>query len=96
VQREGPAGLPDASAYELAGRLLNTSDGPSAQLRREEQRVHIRAALDRLPEREREILTLRYLEQLTTAEVAAILGISDGAVKMRLLRAVQRLHDLVQ
>src|SRR6188768_3689047 len=45
VNREEPAGLPDASAYELAGRLLNTSAGPSARLRREEQRVHIRAAL---------------------------------------------------
>jgi RNA polymerase sigma-70 factor, ECF subfamily len=95
VRREEPAGLPDASAYELAGRLLISSLGPSARLRREEQRIHIRSALDRLPERDREILALRYLEQLSTAEVAAVLSISEAAVKMRLLRAVQRLHKLV-
>lgn len=95
VKLEEPAGLPDASAYELAGRLLNTSAGPSARLRREEQRIHLRAALDRLPGRDREILALRYLEQLNTAEVAAVLSITESAVKMRLLRAVERLHQLV-
>jgi len=95
VKREEPAGLPDASAYELAGRLMDTSAGPSARLRREEQRLHIRAALDRLPERDREILALRYLEQLNTAEVAAVLSITEAAVKMRLLRAVERLHKLI-
>ncbi len=95
VRREEPAGLPDASAHELAGRLLNTSAGPSARLRREEKRLHIRAALDRLSERDREILALRYLEQLNTAEVAAVLSLTEAAVKMRLLRAIQRLHALV-
>ena len=95
VKREEPAGLPDASAYELAGRLMDTSAGPSARLRREEQRNHLRAALDRLPERDREILALRYLEQLNTAEVGAVLSITEAAVKMRLLRAIERLHKLV-
>jgi RNA polymerase sigma-70 factor (ECF subfamily) len=95
IHREEPAGLPDASAYELAGRLMDTSSGPSARRDREERRVQLRAALDRLPNRDREILALRYLEQLRTAEVASILQISEAAVKMRLLRAIQRFHKLV-
>jgi RNA polymerase sigma-70 factor (ECF subfamily) len=81
---------------ELADRLLAVSSGPSAGLRREERRALARRGLDRLPERDREVLVLRYLEQLSTAEAAAVLGISEGAVKLRLLRALQRLRELLE
>jgi RNA polymerase sigma-70 factor (ECF subfamily) len=96
VGREEPGGLPEGSAVELAERLAGAESGPSEQLGRKERREHVRAALGRLPERDREVLVLRYLEDLPTAEVASVLGVSEGAVKMRLLRAVQRLHALVQ
>ncbi len=96
IDREEPGGLPEESAVELAGRLVASATGPSRRLQREEQRQRVRAALDRLPDPDREVLVLRYLEDLSTAEAAAVLGVSEGAVKMRLLRAVQRLHDLVR
>jgi RNA polymerase sigma-70 factor (ECF subfamily) len=94
VRREEPAGLPEESALELAGRLA-AGTGPSAGLRREERRARVRAALGRLPERDREVLVLRYLEQLSTAEAAAATGVSEGALKMRLLRALQRMQELM-
>ena len=96
VTREEPPALPGESVLELADRLLAVSSGPSATLRREERRALVRRALDRLPERDREVLVLRYLEQLSTAEAAAVLGISDGAVKLRLLRALQRLREFLE
>jgi RNA polymerase sigma-70 factor (ECF subfamily) len=95
ITREEPPALPGESALALADRLLAASNGPSAGLRREERRALVRAALDDLPERDREVLVLRYLEQLSTAEVAEVLGIGEGAVKMRLLRAARRLHGLL-
>ena len=95
VAREEPGGLPAGSAPELAERLLDVSSGPSAGLRREERRAAVRRALGRLPGRDREVLELRYLEQLSTAQAAAVLGVGEGAVKMRLLRALQRLRDLL-
>ncbi len=94
VRREEPAGLPEESALELADRL-RAGTGPSAGLRREERRARVRAALERLPERDREVLVLRYLEQLSTVETAAVLGAGESAVKMRLLRGLQRLRDLL-
>ena len=60
---------------------------------REELRDRVRAALARLSERDREVVVMRHLEQLSTAEVAAVLGISEGAVKVRLLRALERLRS---
>jgi RNA polymerase sigma-70 factor (ECF subfamily) len=94
VGREEPAGLPAESSLELAQRLI-AGEAPSAGLRRIEQQAQVRAALDRLPERDREVLALRYLEQLSTGETAAVLGLSEGAVRVRVLRALRRLREIL-
>jgi RNA polymerase sigma-70 factor, ECF subfamily len=39
---------------------------------------------------------MRHLEQLSTAVIAATLGITEGAVKSRLLRSVLRLRGLME
>jgi RNA polymerase sigma-70 factor (ECF subfamily) len=54
---------------------------------------HLRDALRRLSESDREILTLRFLEQLPTGEVAQILDCSRDNVYVRLHRALGRLRD---
>jgi RNA polymerase sigma-70 factor (ECF subfamily) len=97
VCREEPGGLPLSaeSTVELAQRLVASGTGPSGQLVRKEMRQRVQAALARLGERDREILVLRYLEGMTTQEVAATLGISEGAVKMRHLRALDGLRRLL-
>ena len=84
--------LPDQSARALAERLFDKGTSPSGRLMSQELRDRVQAALDQLEPRDREVLVLRYLEQLSTAESAAALGISIGAVKMRHLRALQRLR----
>ena len=59
-----------------------------------DQAVVLLGALARLPRRQREVVVLRYLEDLSVAEVAALLSCSEGAVKrsahdgLRGLRAV--------
>jgi RNA polymerase sigma-70 factor (ECF subfamily) len=90
-----PDGLPDESAQELANRLVDVAGSPSAQVLRTEQRRRVQEALARLPSRDRELLVLRYLEQLSTREIAAVLGASEGAVKTRHVRALERLHTLL-
>jgi RNA polymerase sigma-70 factor (ECF subfamily) len=87
--------LADASALELAGRLAAATAGPSEAARRHELRDRVRAALAALPERDREVLVLRHLEQLTAREVAAVLGLTEAGVKSRALRAMQRLRALL-
>jgi RNA polymerase sigma-70 factor (ECF subfamily) len=86
--------LPEDSAVELAGRLAAGSS-PSNHLLREELRQRVRQALSRLAPRDREVLVLRQLEQLSTREVAAVLDVTEAAVKARHIRALERLHLLL-
>jgi RNA polymerase sigma-70 factor (ECF subfamily) len=96
VTREEEAlGLADRSALLLADRLFARNSSPSARLRRDELRVRVRAALGRLPERDREVLVLRHLEGLPAREIAAVLGTTEGAVNTRHVRALQRLRELL-
>lgn len=88
-------GLPDQSAMMLANRLFASGTSPSRHAIREETRDRVRAALDALTPRDREVLVLRFLEQLSTAETAAVLEVGEGAVKSRLMRAVVRFRDLL-
>jgi RNA polymerase sigma-70 factor (ECF subfamily) len=95
VTREEAAGLPDRSALALAERLFGRHSSPSAGLRRQERRERVRAALAALPEPDREVLVLRILEGLPTRETAAVLGISEVAVRSRQVRALDRLKALL-
>jgi len=96
VTREEPPALPGESVLELADHLLDRSGGPSTALRRAERREWVRRALDRLPERDREVLVLRQLEELSVAEVAAVLGVGEKAVYARQLKAPERLRAALE
>jgi RNA polymerase sigma-70 factor (ECF subfamily) len=87
--------LPDHSALDLARRMTASGTSPSRRLIRDEERERIQAALSRLDPRDREVLVLRYLEDLSTEEIVAVLGIRAGAVKMRHVRALERLRGLL-
>src|ERR1700741_4114959 len=50
--------------------------------------------LHQLPPRQRAVIVLRYWEQHTEAETAALLGCSEGTVKSTASRGLQRLRDL--
>jgi RNA polymerase sigma-70 factor (sigma-E family) len=50
--------------------------------------------LSQLPPRQRAVIVLRYWEQRTEAETAALLGCSEGTVKSAASRGLQRLREL--
>jgi RNA polymerase sigma-70 factor (sigma-E family) len=52
----------------------------------------LQRAIDRLPQRMRAAVVLRYFEDMTEAEVADILGVSQGTVKSTVSRAVAKLR----
>jgi RNA polymerase sigma-70 factor (sigma-E family) len=57
-----------------------------------EDRADLRAAVLRLPKRQRACLILRYYEDLPEREVASLLGCSIGTVKSHTSRALARLR----
>ncbi|MEV7428890.1 SigE family RNA polymerase sigma factor [Nocardioides sp. NPDC092400] len=56
-------------------------------------RLTLLAALDRLEPLDRAVVVLRYLDDASTEEVARLLGLTGGAVRKRLMRALRRLRE---
>jgi RNA polymerase sigma-70 factor, ECF subfamily len=57
------------------------------------ERADLHAALNRLSERDRKLIELRYEEDLTQEAIARRLGIPDGTVKVRLHRVRHKLRE---
>lgn len=66
---------------------------PSETLQRKELREALKRALDSLPPKYREVLILRDVQHLSIQETAQVLGITEGSVKTRLLRARFQMRD---
>lgn len=72
--------------------LPGADAGPETTVLAQERIDHLRDALVRLPEDQREIITLRYLRGASHAEIAQQLGKSEGASRVALHRAVESLR----
>lgn len=84
VRRRHPAPLPAPEP------------GPEDATGRIAARMVLRGALADLPHREREAIVLRFYGQLTQTEIASVMGISIGAVKTHLHRAMATLRTKVE
>ncbi|MGB8005052.1 MAG: RNA polymerase sigma factor, partial [Gaiellaceae bacterium] len=71
----------------------DAAPSPEATLLSAETRETLVAAVNELPDEQREILSLRYFLELTEQEVAETLGIPQGTVKSRTSRALERLRE---
>lgn len=87
--------------------LSRQQDEPTGHDRRTEASAEDRAlqseatssmigALGRLPQRQREVLTMRYYLDLSEAEIADALGISPGSVKAHAHRGLATLRDRME
>lgn len=85
--------LNDASSQLIARNLLQGR--PSQIFARKEQAEQIRRIIDSLPVNDREVILLRYVEELTNAEVAELLGIEAATARKRHGRALKRLFELM-
>ena len=70
----------------------DAAPSPEAALVSAERREELMAALERLGDDHRLVLSYRYLLELSEEETAAALGVRRGTVKSRLARALERLR----
>jgi len=67
--------------------LADDADSPQETVERTEQQEAVQEALATLSEEYREVLLLRYMEELDYAEIAEVLQLPSGTVKSRINRA---------
>src|SRR5262249_45022519 len=82
---------PQSSLEELASEETNDSEGFSA-----EDAARIHAALDELPQEQREVLVLRFLEEMTYEDMAQVVGCPVGTVRSRLHYAKRALRQILE
>ncbi len=90
------AAIPDGTdAAGLANLLAASMTTPSAAFSRDQKQLRMLAALETLPEDQREVLRMRYLVGLTSKEIAKKIGKTDGATRVKISRALSRLHEML-
>ena len=76
------------------GRRLSTAISTTSSVS-DPARIDLYRALDRLPRRQRDIVVLRHLADLSEADVAALIGCSVGTVKSNASRARAALREVL-
>lgn len=79
---------------ELPETLSEAAIAESGMIR-EQEKQRLMAALAQLPVKERAAVVLREIEGLTTAEVAAALGSTEGTVRSQIFRAMAKLREIL-
>jgi len=71
--------------------------GLSAEQRAAAQQHHTRVltCVEQLPDKEREVMLLSAFEELSSVEIAEVLGLTESSVRSRLFRARNLLADLL-
>jgi RNA polymerase sigma-70 factor, ECF subfamily len=86
---------PGVSSAALAAYLVGRDLRPDQIVRKAELRLRVHDAVNAMNEIDREVLSLRHFEHLSTAESAAMLGISEAAAGRRYLRALARIRTVL-
>jgi RNA polymerase sigma factor for flagellar operon FliA len=93
---QGIAGHDGPSFQEAIAEPAEPGEDPFELYLRLELREKLAAALAQLPERDRQILSLYYFEELTMAEIGEVFGVGESRVCQLHSCAVKRLRDILR
>lgn len=80
----------------LGDTIADRADGPGQLMELRELRLHLAEAIERMPEREKIVLTLYYFENLTLAQIGRVLGVTESRVSQIHTKAVLQLRSRLQ
>lgn len=84
---------PEQSSIQLGLGLVQRGTSPSEAVQRSELCERVRTIMGCLSHQDQEILWMRHSDQLTFADAAVILGITENAATVRYARALRRLKE---
>ena len=96
IQRWRKHAREEALRQEVASLPAETDDGPLDLLIRQEQEAEFMNVLAKLPETQRSVLLLHFIEEFSLDEIAEITGAQLGTVKSRMHYAKKALRKLLE
>lgn len=87
---------PRQESLPLDERLMVAQDNSAPSLEKMFTQQRLRAAINRLTEDQQQVIILKFVEEMSNAEVAEILGKTEGAVKALQHRALTALRSTLQ
>jgi RNA polymerase sigma-70 factor, ECF subfamily len=95
---------PDDCSAVLGGQLMDAGTGPLTAAQRLEMIERVQSVLELSPETDRDILAMRYFDQLSTREICDVLNArqpnsaptSEDTLNVRMFRALKKLQKLWQ
>lgn len=91
----GAGGGGDTQQPGLINLLVASMTTPSKAFSRNAREAQLLAALEKLPEQQREALRLRYIENMPSKQIAERLGKSDASIRVMLTRSLKKLQELL-
>ena len=82
----------EESGLSLSDLIADGSASPLQHIEHKDLRRHLAKAVDKLPPRERQVIALYYLEELTMKEIGEVLGITESRVSQLRSQAVLRIR----
>jgi RNA polymerase sigma factor for flagellar operon FliA len=81
------------TGFSVGDLITDNSISPLDEVGNAEYRLHLARAIDKLPERERQVIALYYAEELTMKEIGEVLGVTESRVSQLRSQAMVRLRS---
>lgn len=92
LRREKASLFTDLEGYDAQA----DEESPDETLGRLQEDSHVARALSQIPEEQRQLLVLSYMEDMAQSEIAAMLQVPLGTVKSRMRLAYTRMRKLLE
>jgi len=90
-----PEHNPEEGSRDLLAELADPGDCPETTVEKEQMRRVLADAVDRLPVKERLVVSMYYYEQRTMKEIGEVLGVKQGRVSQLHSQAIARLQKRI-
>ena len=90
-----PEQNPEEGSRDLLAELADPADSPETTVEKEQMRQVLADAVDRLPAKERLVVSMYYYDQLTMKEIGQVLGVKQGRVSQLHSQGLARLQKRI-